>query len=523
VTVHLLARTVNRIRRSQLPVQALTRLSSVVVFLVASWTDHRHLALVALQGVLFAIPYTLVEALVGRPLSAGLIPADWDVDRWAGRAAAATVLPVAAVSYLSASFALPGVTVADRALMIAPVLVQLPLEAAFWAWARTRPRYLANLVPQLTSLGTMTGAALFGLLGLRLDLASLPAQLLVLAWVVWLRQRSAVPGRLRPGAWPSVRVGAAYCLAAGVDLGYAVALPAIAGQVAGAPAIVVLRAMELVFGPVNVALAASIREDIVEGDGSRVLTGARALTVALLAAVSAVVLGSGRLRYLVATELGTAGLAPVCAYCGYKAVTVLSSWMSVRHMIWAPPGRYLVSAIGSRVLAFAGVAASLLWAGHLTGFFAQLLAAEVVVVSWYYARMRGRPAGAGQAPAQLDRRALQDPVDQPADQQHSEQGDQHEDRAARPAGQVAQQVDEGRVEQVDRVADGTEHEQRAPEGAPPQGVAGEEQRDAQQEGGRVGHRWPLAVRVAAEVRTHRHDDHPGDQQVQPDPGARPVP
>jgi hypothetical protein len=372
-----------------------------------------------LQGVLFAIPYTLVEALVGRPLSAGLVPAGWDVRRWAGSAAVATIPPVAAVSYLSASLALPGVGAVDRAVMIAPVLVQLPLEAAFWAWARTGPRYLANLVPQLTSLGTLAGAALFGVLGVRLDLAALPAQLLVLAWVC-LRQRGTVPGRTRPGWWRSVRIGAAYCLAAGVDLGYVVALPAVAGQVAGAQAIVVLRAMELVFGPVNVALAASIREDIVAGRGSRVRTGARALTVALLVAVTAAILGSGRLRYLVAAELAAAGLAPVAVYCVYKAVTALSSWMSVRHMIWAPPGRYLVSAVGSRALAFAGVAGSLLWAGHLTGLFAQLLVAEVVVVVWYYvrmrgARMRGPVVGAGQLPSQVDRRALQDPVEQPAD------------------------------------------------------------------------------------------------------------
>src|SRR5262249_51444744 len=150
-----------------------------------------------------------------------------------------------------------------------------------------------------------------------------------------------------------------------------------------------------------------------------------ALTVVLLVAVTAVILGSGRLRSLVAAELAAAGLAPLSVYCGYKAVTALSSWMSVRHMIWAPPGRYLVSAIGSRALAVAGVAGSLLWAGHLTGLCAQMLGAEVVVVVWYYARMRGvrlegarmggPVAGAGQPPPQSDRRALQDPVDQPAD------------------------------------------------------------------------------------------------------------
>src|SRR5262249_61911287 len=55
---------ITRLRDSQLPVQALARLSSVVVFLVASRTDHVHLALVALQGLLVAIPYTLVHPRV---------------------------------------------------------------------------------------------------------------------------------------------------------------------------------------------------------------------------------------------------------------------------------------------------------------------------------------------------------------------------------------------------------------------------------------------------------------------------
>jgi hypothetical protein len=67
-------RLVKRLQRSQLSVQALSRLSSVCIFLLASWTDTHHLPLVALQGALLAIPYTLIEALVGRPLSAGLVP-----------------------------------------------------------------------------------------------------------------------------------------------------------------------------------------------------------------------------------------------------------------------------------------------------------------------------------------------------------------------------------------------------------------------------------------------------------------
>jgi hypothetical protein len=391
--VSLFTRTAGQLQRSQLSVQALSRLSSVVVFLLASWTDGRHLALVALQGALFAIPYTLIEALIGRPLSAGLVPREWNVDRWARRAAAVTILPVAAVSYLSASVALPHTGPVSRLLMITPVLVQLPLEAAFWSLARTRSRRQANLVPQLVSAGTLLGGAAFAMLHIRLDLASLPAQVIVLGWAL-LRQRSTGPGQVRPPLWPGLRIGAAYCVAAGVDLVYTVALPSVAGRLVGPEAIVVLRAMELAFGPFNVTLAATVREDIVGGRASRLLTGTRVLTVALLAGVSAVVLASGWVRGLLADDLAAVGVGTVALYCGYKAVTMVSTWMSVRHMIWAPPRRYLASAIGSRVLAFAGIAASVALVRHTAGLFVQLLVAEAFVVSWYWFRMRSTPTGA---------------------------------------------------------------------------------------------------------------------------------
>ncbi len=365
-----------RLQRAQLSVQALSRLSSVVVFLLASWTDSRHLPLVALQGVLFAIPYTLVESLVGRPLSADLVPGQWSVECWARRAALVTVAPVGLVCFLSATLALPGVRPVDRLLMSLPILVQLPLEAAFWAAARTRPRWRANLIPQLTAVGTVGAAALFAAFDVRLDLASLPAQVAVLGWV--LVQRGAGE---RPGLLASVRVGAAYALAAGLDLAYAVALPSVAGRLVGVDALVVLRALELAFGPYHVALAATVREDIVAGRRSRLLTGTRVLTVVLLLVVGVVLLASGWVRGLLAEELSAVGLGAVALYWGYKAVVACSTWASIRHMIWAPQGRFLASAIGSRVLAFAGMAVGLLWVRHLTGLFTQLLVVEVAVVA----------------------------------------------------------------------------------------------------------------------------------------------
>jgi hypothetical protein len=385
--VRTVVRTVGRLQRSQLSVQALSRLSSVVVFLVAARVDERHLVLVALQGALFAIPYTLIEALVGRPLSADRVPPGWNVDRWARRAAAATILPVGAVCYLAAAIALPQARTVDRVLMMTPVLVQLPLEAAFWSLARSRSPRRANLVPQLTSVGSLLGAAVFALAHVRMDLATLPAQLLVLGWVLVGPAGAGVV----PSLWRGVRIGAAYCLAAGVDLLYVVVLPSVAGRLVGPAAIVVLRAMELAFGPVNVALSASVREDMLAGRASRVLTGTRALTVALLVAVGAVVLGSGRVRYLLAGDLAAAGLAAVAVYCGYKAVSMVSTWLAVHHMIWARPRRFLVSAIGSRVLAFAGIAVALAWVHHTAQLFTQLVAAEALVVVWYWWRIRSTP------------------------------------------------------------------------------------------------------------------------------------
>jgi hypothetical protein len=378
---------IRRLQESQLSVQALTRLSSVCVFLLASWVDTRHVALVAFQGALLAIPYTLIEALVGRPQSAGVVPAAWNVESWATRAAAAVTVPVAAVGLLAISVALPETSVADRLLVIAPVLLQLPLEALFWAMAKTRSRRRANLVPQLVAAGTLLTAAAFAATGVRLDVAAVPVQVVVLAWALATRLPVG-PGQVRPGPLRSVRIGAAYCTAAAVDLGYAVALPSFAGALAGPAAIVVLRAMDLVFGPFHVALSATTREDIVGGRASRFRTVPRALTVALLVVISAVVIASPAVRGLLSADLAAASLAAVALYCGYKGAVMVSTWLATRHMIRAAPRRFLVSAVGSRAVAFGGLAVAVLWVGSAGDLFLQLAVCEAVVVLWYALRIR---------------------------------------------------------------------------------------------------------------------------------------
>jgi hypothetical protein len=375
-------RGLSMLQRSQLSVQALTRLCSVYIFLLASYTDEARLAPVALQGVLLAIPYALMEALVGRPLAADRIPEGWDIESWARRAALATMGPVAAAGYLSASVALPDTGHADRLLLLLPVLAQLPLEALFWASARTRSRPQANLIPQLAAAGTIVGGAAFAIADLRIDIAALPAQLLVLGWLLF-RATPANAGHVRPRVRQGFAIGSVYCVAAVVDLAYSVSLASIAGALAGQTAIVVLRALDLAFGPFHVVLGATTREDIVAGKASRWWTATRALTVAMLVAVSAAVLGSLRLRQFLADDLAALSIAVVGMYCAYKSLLMLSTWLSTRHMIRAAPSQYLVSAIGSRVVAFSAILISILWVSAVPELFLQMLLGEIAVVAWF--------------------------------------------------------------------------------------------------------------------------------------------
>jgi hypothetical protein len=259
----------------------------------------------------------------------------------------------------------------------------------------------------------LTGVA-FVATGVRVDVAAAPAQLVVLGWVLLRVAAPTGPGLVRPGVWASVRVGSVYCVAAAVDLAYSVALPSVAGAVAGQTAVVVLRALDLAFGPFHVALSASTRGDIVAGRASRWRTGSRALTVVALLVVSAVVLGSTRVRELLAADLATVGTTVVALYCGYKAFLAAATWLATRHMIWAPPRRFLVSAIGSRTIAFTGLAVSALLAGQVGGLVLQLLISEAVVVCWFVTRIRlTRTPDAAEPPAAAGRDDAAEPVARP--------------------------------------------------------------------------------------------------------------
>ena len=371
------------LQRSQVSVQALTRLANVCLFLLASWVQPERLPLVALQGVLLAVPYTLMEALIGRPLAAGIVPDRWDVEAWARRASAVVAVPVALAGYLTASVALPSTGVVDRLLLVAPVVLQVPVEALFWATTRSRSRSRANLIPQLTAVGTVVAGVACAASGLRLEVAAGPAQLLVLAWVL-----TASGAGEKPGWGAAVRTGWVYAVTAAVDLSYTVALPAVAGAVVGPAAIVALRGLDLAFGPFHVALSAGTREDLVAGRQARWATGTRALTVALLVAVSAAVLASDDVRGLLAADLAALATGAVALYCAYKCLLMLSTWLATRHMISAAPRRFLVSAVGSRVIAFAAVAVAVATVTGVTGLFLLLMVAEAAVAAWYAVRLR---------------------------------------------------------------------------------------------------------------------------------------
>jgi hypothetical protein len=387
---------VRSLQGSQLSVQALSRFASIAIFLLARWADGERLPLVALQGALLAIPFALMESLVGRPISAGLVPAAWDIESWARRAAAVVIAPVALIAAVSAATALPHVTWTDRLVMITPVLLQLPLEAMFWARAQTRSTSRANLIPQLVAVGTIVCGGAFALAGIRLDIAAAPGQIAVLAWVLLSRPPLA-PGTVRPGYLASVKVGTAYLVTGIVDLSYSVALPSVAGALAGPAAVVVLRAMELAFGPFHVLLSATTREDVVLGRRTRWINPTRVLTVAGWAAVSVVVLFVPWARLVVAAELEHLGLLALVAYCGYKGLMMFSTWLSIRQMIWAQPRRYLVSGIGSRVIALGGLAVSVAWVHATTQLFVQLLICEALVVAWFAYRIARTPVTAGTA------------------------------------------------------------------------------------------------------------------------------
>ncbi|MFD0525290.1 hypothetical protein [Paractinoplanes durhamensis] len=297
---------------------------------------------------------------------------------------------MALIGGVSAAVALPDVTWTDRLLMLTPVLLQLPLEAAFWAMARTRNTREANLIPQTVAVGTILVGAVFALVGMRVDVAAVPGQVAVLAWLL-LRRRSLAPGTVRPGYVASIRVGAAYFVTASVDLTYSVALPSVAGALAGPEAVIVLRAMELAFGPFHVTLSATTREDVVLGRATKWINPTRLLTVAGWAVVSAIVLFSPWVRGLLADDLRDLALGAVAAYCGYKGLLMFSTWLSVRHMIWATPRRYLVSGVGSRVIALGGLAISVFWVERVPQLFLQLLIVEALVILWFVWRMAGTP------------------------------------------------------------------------------------------------------------------------------------
>jgi hypothetical protein len=366
---------------SQLSVQALTRFCSVYVFLLASWFDTEHLALVAFQGTLLAVPYVLMESLIGKPISAGIVPTNWNTTAWARTATAAVMPVVALLAYVASVLALPDVTPGVRALAILPVVLQMPIEALFWTTARAHSSQRANLLPQMTAAGTVVGATLLAATDTTILFAAIPAQVAVLAWFV-VRPSTGDIG-VRPSIRESLRPGSTYCFVAGVDLTYVVTLMSVAGALLGPSALVVLRALDLAFGPFHVALSATTREDIVAGRPAPLRSATRVLTAAVLGVVSLVLIGSARVRDFIADDLAAIAPAVIGMYCLYKALMMLSTWFSVTHMIGARPARFLKSALIARVVSFGAVGLSVLWVTDFTRLVVQLVACEIFMVAWF--------------------------------------------------------------------------------------------------------------------------------------------
>jgi hypothetical protein len=110
--------------------------------------------------------------------------------------------------------------------------------------------------------------------------------------------------------------------------------------------------------------------------------------------ISVVVTASPDVRRLLSADLAAASLTAVGLYCAYKGGLMVSTWLATRHMIRAAPRTFLISAIGSRTVAFASLAVAVLWVGSAEDLFLQLAVCEVVVVLWFAVRIRTTPADA---------------------------------------------------------------------------------------------------------------------------------
>ncbi|WP_229074099.1 hypothetical protein [Actinoplanes sp. DH11] len=374
------------LQRSQISVQALTRLSSVAVFLIASWSGHSDLVLVALQGTLLAIPYVLQEALLGRPIARGVVPPDWDPRAWATRTALATTLIIAPVVVFVPLIAVPGGGGWAWAATAVPVLLQVWIENRYWLLNRIRSVAAGNLVPQLTAMGTVISAVLLAATGRSVLVAAVPAQLLVLAWAARQCRRGAVSSGIRPALWSSLRPGMSYGFASAVGLMFSVALPTLAGICVGGTAIVVIRALELVFGPFHLLLNASVREDLLRGRISPLFSLPKLLTIGSLLVTAVALAGSSAIRRLVSEDLAATAALTVLVYCAYKLFVLVNTWQGTRHMLNASPARFMVTNLTASAIALFTIAIGAVWIRDLQLYLLLLCGSEMLLITWYALR-----------------------------------------------------------------------------------------------------------------------------------------
>ncbi|MET0414525.1 MAG: hypothetical protein ABW022_00700 [Actinoplanes sp.] len=401
-----------RLQATQISVQAVTRLSSVYLFLAASWSGHSNLALVAIQGTLLAIPYALQESLVGRPLARGVVPGQWNRTAWMARTTLTATLLITPVVLVVPAVTVPRAGWQLWLLAAVPVLLQMPVEGLYWLLGKQHRSGCGNLVHQCAAAGTIACATVLALSGHSVLLAAVPAQLLVIGWALGhLRSGDRAGGNraggVRPGYLAALRPGSSYSLAAVVSLAFGVALPTLAGVYVGEAAVVVIRALDLAFGPFHLLLNASVREDLMRGRRTPLTDPAKLLAAGALAATGVALIAAAPLRQLISADLAAAGGLTVAVYTGYKLFFMINTWQASRHMLRTTPRRFMTTGIVASCLALVTVAAGGLLAGGLRSYLLVLCGSELLLIAWYAARSAAdnerriaAPAAAVPVPAQ---------------------------------------------------------------------------------------------------------------------------
>jgi hypothetical protein len=373
----------------------MSRISAVVVFaIIANETTATLLGVFALISALGGAAQALGAAMVAKPLAATADPAERT--EVAGVAVAAAALTAVALSAALAAGAvltdsLLELTLAGAALAGGAFLA---LEAAYWALVFTRGPRLAGL-----SLGTVY-AIQIGVTAVAASVAEGPGLVLVPAGALAvaaliLTVRLAPPWR-SAARWYTDHRGRwlPYVGGSAASIALVQAIPLTLTATVGLAAVSLYRAVELAFGPTNLAMGFTTnallgrerpgRLGEVYRKGAIALASVALVNGAALAVAPTDVLGllvgggAGALQELVA--VGTLHRTAF-AISSVGAILIISA-ISAR----AVGAMNVVTAVGTLALLTAGVLI-----GELAGAFAGLAVAEVLHAALNAAMLRRRP------------------------------------------------------------------------------------------------------------------------------------